>query len=73
MTTDQKIQVVEEFLAWRENAHPNEAPIHLLETWRAALQQAEDAALLAELRKDAPYALTDPAEAVKLVERLANG
>jgi hypothetical protein len=73
VTTDQKIQAVEEFLDWRNNAHPTDAPETLLEKWRAVLEQANDAALLAELRKEAPFALTDPAEAMKLVGRLIHG
>ncbi|MBT2484825.1 MULTISPECIES: hypothetical protein [unclassified Microbacterium] len=72
MTTDEKIQAVEEFLAWRENAHPTTAPIQLVETWRAALQAVDDAALLADIRKEAAFVSTSD-EALALVERIARG
>lgn len=73
MTTDQKIEAVEEFLDWRSNAYPTDTPESLVEKWRGVLNQAADAAVLAEIRKEAQFVQGNPAESLKLVERIASG
>lgn len=72
MTTDEKIQAVEEFLDWRENTDPTAPPARLVEKWRSALEGADDAATLAEIRREAEF-VKDAGEAFLLVERIRNG
>lgn len=73
MTTEEKIEAVEAFLEWRENAHPTDTPESLVEKWRTVLNEAADAAVLADIRKEAQFVQGNPDEALKLVERIASG